>query len=79
VQGPVVACIDSLGNFMLRDHTIGLPGPGLVKAFAAPGPAAVGNKQQDGGVVALGPGSGTPDAAAGVAVEEMWRLKFWRQ
>lgn len=76
VQGPVIACVDSLGNFLLRDFTAGSPRPELVQAFAAPALAA-GSKQLDGGA-ALGPGSGTPEAAA-AAVEEMSHLKFWRQ
>lgn len=77
VQDPVIACVDSLGNFLLRDFTAGLPRPELVQAFAAPSPAA-GSKLLDGGA-ALGPGSGTTGAAAAAAVEEMSRLKFWRQ
>lgn len=35
VQGPVVACIDSLGNILLRDYTAGVPGPEVLCRFCA--------------------------------------------
>ena len=35
VQGPVVGCIDSLGNYLLRDFSAGVPGPQALQSFAA--------------------------------------------
>jgi len=89
-SGPILACIDTLGNLLLRDYTSGMPSMELVRQHGACNssgmtdqPASCSNKAE--GVVCGGTGqegcaltpAAEPESREDVA-GQLAMLKFWR-
>jgi hypothetical protein len=72
VQGPMVACVDSMGNFLLRDFTAGVPGPELLRKCAVPKAAAAAGSAE-------GPAGGCDAASAADVAQQLLHLKFWQK
>jgi hypothetical protein len=73
VQGPMVACVDSMGNFLLRDFTAGVPGPSLLRKFAGSGAAAAA-ASGSGGLA-----GGSEGVSAAEVAQQLSHLKFWQK